>query len=64
MTTPDLLLHLKELEERLFELQIRTSSEKLEELLSPDFVEIGRSGQFYSYGQIVDALLAENAAAP
>ncbi|MNL43015.1 hypothetical protein D3C87_1655050 [compost metagenome] len=59
MTVQDLALHLQELEEQLFKLEIRNSREKLEKLLSPDFYEIGRSGTSYSYGETVASLLAE-----
>ena len=55
----DLRKHLKELEERLFRDETRHSTAAIETLLSKDFREIGRSGRFYCYGEIVAALLTE-----
>lgn len=41
----ELKVHLKQLEERLLKPEIRTSPEKLGELLADDFFEIGSSGK-------------------
>jgi hypothetical protein len=55
----DLITHLKNLEERLFQPNVRRSRPELELLLSSDFREIGRSGRHYVFDEIVEALLNE-----
>ncbi|QFY61295.1 nuclear transport factor 2 family protein [Rhizobium grahamii] len=57
----DLGEHLRVLEERLFEQQVRNSRPALEALLSPEFREIGASGTLYTYDTIIAALLQEPA---
>ncbi len=55
----DLGEHLRALEERLFEQQVRNSRPALEALLSPEFREIGASGRLYTCDTIIAALLQE-----
>ncbi|TCL69712.1 DUF4440 domain-containing protein [Rhizobium sp. BK251] len=57
----DLAAHLQDQEEQLFEHSVRSSRERLEDLLSRDFREIGSSGRLYTFDAIVEALLAEDA---
>ncbi|EPE95392.1 nuclear transport factor 2 family protein [Rhizobium grahamii] len=55
----DLTEHLRSLEQRLFEPNVRTSAAALESLLSPEFREIGASGRLYGYQDVITGLLAE-----
>jgi len=57
----DLLTHLRNLELRLFDPAVRSSKEALENLLSPEFQEIGSSGRLYDFEEVVDALLCQDA---
>jgi hypothetical protein len=52
----DLAQHLRDLEEKLFEPSVRGSKSALEELLSPDFREIGASGVVWNFADIVSRL--------
>ncbi|MDE1992838.1 MAG: DUF4440 domain-containing protein [Rhizobiaceae bacterium] len=54
--TDSLDVHLKELEQRLFDPAIRSSREELTKLLSVDFREIGSSGRIFGFEEIVAAL--------
>lgn len=56
---PDLIAHLRRLEEELLRPEVRRSRAALEALLAPDFVEIGRSGRVYDRATIVAALASE-----
>lgn len=53
------LATLSELETELHGRQARNKSERLDELLHDDFVEVGRSGKKYSKADIVRQLTAE-----
>jgi glyoxylase I family protein len=55
----DLVSHLRRLEEDLMRPAIRSSRAELEARLTPDFVEIGRSGRAYDRASIIVALAAE-----
>ncbi len=60
MTAPGLLAnHLLALETALQTRDVRSSDEKLRELLSPEFREFGRSGLAYTFDDIVTRLVAE-----
>lgn len=59
--TDHLNRHLRDLEEQLLNPSTRSSRSELQKLLSPEFREIGRSGQIYSYQQTIDALLNQTA---
>ena len=39
--------------------EVRGSAEQLEELLDPDFGEIGKSGRLWTRGEMVAALIAD-----
>ncbi|MBO9099699.1 MULTISPECIES: nuclear transport factor 2 family protein [unclassified Rhizobium] len=54
-----LLEYLRQLEERLFDPAVRSSRATLEELLSPEFREIGSSGRMFGFDDIISALLTE-----
>lgn len=51
--------HLLALEIALQTRDVRSSEEKIRELLSPEFREFGRSGLAYTFGDIISRLLAE-----
>ena len=53
--------HLRSLEERLLEPEVRSSPEKLALLLADDFLEIGSSGRTFDKGQIIATLKGESA---
>jgi len=53
--------HLKAFEVALHQHDVRTNSEKLRELLHPDFVEIGYSGRTFDFKSTLDRLLSESA---
>jgi hypothetical protein len=55
----ELLDHLRRLEEKLFDPAVRSSRQALEELLAPDFQEIGSSGRLFRFEDIVMALSTE-----
>jgi hypothetical protein len=48
------------LEQSLFERDVRASPDRLEELLAPDFLEIGSSGRVFDRAAIVRELQSEN----
>lgn len=50
---------IQELEVMLHQHEVRTSKDRLCELLHPAFIEIGYSGTTYSYTSIISALLTE-----
>jgi hypothetical protein len=52
----DLTSHLRRLEEKLFDPAIRSSRQAVADLLSRDFREIGSSGRFWSFEEILEAL--------
>lgn len=54
-----LLSELRELEVELHRPTARGSRERLEQLLHPDFTEVGRSGRCYTRDAIITQLLAE-----
>jgi hypothetical protein len=56
---PELVAHLRTLEEDLLRAAIRGSPPELEARLAPDFVEFGRSGRVYDRAALVAALAAE-----
>jgi hypothetical protein len=49
----------RELEERLFRVEVRSSPEALAALLAVDFVEFGRSGLAFDRRSVIDALQQE-----
>jgi hypothetical protein len=49
-----LLEKLRSLEAELHTVEVRRNAERLESLLHPDFVELGRSGRRYSRADILD----------
>ncbi|WOC15052.1 DUF4440 domain-containing protein [Pseudochrobactrum sp. MP213Fo] len=53
-----------ELEQRLHHTDIRRNRQKAENLLSPDFVEFGSSGEVYDKASTLNALEAEKCTAP
>ncbi|MCQ1850492.1 nuclear transport factor 2 family protein [Neorhizobium galegae] len=60
MTAPKPLAdHLLALETALQTREVRSSEEKLRELLAPEFREFGRSGLAYTFDDIVTHLVAE-----
>jgi hypothetical protein len=60
-STDDLRAHLRSLEEKLFDHEVRNTRSSLERLLAPDFREIGSSGRLYGFEEIITALLQEPA---
>lgn len=50
---------IKDLEVTLHQYEVRTNQERLYQLLHPEFMEIGYSGERYNYATIVTVLLAE-----
>jgi hypothetical protein len=60
-STDDLHSHLRSLEEKLFDQEVRNTRSSLERLLAPDFREIGSSGRLYGFEEIITALLQEPA---
>jgi hypothetical protein len=54
-----LLEHIRELEERLLQPEVRRSRENLEELLADDFTEFASDGAAYTKAQVIDALQSE-----
>jgi hypothetical protein len=48
-----------EREVALLRLEVRSSAEQLEELLDPDFVEIGKSGRLWTRGEMIAGLVAD-----
>jgi hypothetical protein len=60
MNTEDSLdNHLRRLEERLLQPEIRQSPEQLGQLIADDFSEFGGSGYVFNKQQIIEALLNE-----
>ncbi len=57
--TKDLTNHLLALEKALQTREVRSSAEKIGDLLVPEFREFGRSGLAYTYNDIVTRLVAE-----
>lgn len=55
-----LKMNIKELEIEILKGDIRKDPEKLNELLSEDFIEFGGTGIEYNKQQIIEALLNEN----
>jgi len=55
----DLADHLLALEISLQTREIRSSAEKIREILSPEFREFGRSGLAYTFDDIITRLVAE-----
>jgi hypothetical protein len=53
-----------ELELRLLEPGLRASSEQMEELLDPEFAEVGASGRIWDRASIIEALTQSAASAP
>jgi ribonuclease HI len=47
------------LERQLLERQTRSSRRRLDEMISDDFVEIGRSGRKWTKAEIIDSLVQE-----
>jgi hypothetical protein len=60
-STDDLHAHLRSLEEKLLNQEVRNTRRSLEGLLAPDFREIGSSGRLYAFEEIVTSLLEEPA---
>jgi hypothetical protein len=52
--------HIRRLEEYLLKPEVRSSPDKLDELLADDFVEFGASGRIYDKQQVITGLLREN----
>ncbi|KQV37397.1 hypothetical protein ASE23_01750 [Rhizobium sp. Root73] len=59
MSENDLAAHLRQLEQRLHDPQVRGSVFLTSELLDADFTEIGSSGQAYGRADTIAALAAE-----
>lgn len=55
----DLADHLLALEKALQTREVRSSAEKIREILSPEFHEFGRSGLAYTFDDIITRLVAE-----
>jgi hypothetical protein len=55
----DLTDHLLALEKALQTREVRSSAEKIGEILSPEFREFGRSGLAYTFDDIIARLIAE-----
>lgn len=55
----DLLAHLRSLEAELHHPGVRCSRQRLEELLHPEFHEVGRSGRQYSRDTVIRHLAAQ-----
>ncbi|MEU0395439.1 nuclear transport factor 2 family protein [Streptomyces sp. NPDC006208] len=53
-----------EAEFRLLDPTVRSSAEQLAELLHPDFLEVGTSGQLWDRESVIAALTARSAPAP
>ena len=51
--------HLRELEERLLQTEVRRSADDVAALLADDFIEFGSSGRVFDKQQIIDNLQAE-----
>jgi hypothetical protein len=51
--------HLRRLEESLFDPAVRSSPAEIARLLSPDFREIGSSGRFWSFEEMMEVLPTE-----
>jgi hypothetical protein len=51
--------HLRLLEERLLQQEVRKSAEELMSLLADDFIEFGSSGNVYNKQQVTEGLLNE-----
>lgn len=51
--------HLRELEERLLQPDVRRSRQALDDLLSDEFIEFASDGLAYDKGQVIDALARE-----
>jgi hypothetical protein len=58
---PDLSIeqHLRELEERLLQTEVRRSADDVTALLADDFIEFGSSGRVFDKQQIIDNLQTE-----
>ncbi|MBB4130337.1 nuclear transport factor 2 family protein [Xanthomonas sp. 3075] len=61
MSETSLLTQLRALELRLLGPQVRSSVQALEELLDPEFVEFGASGRRDTRGDVIAALMADDA---
>ncbi len=59
MTSDNLLQHLRELEIRLHQPNVRSNVDRLDELLHESFVEFGRSGRSYCRADILKELPLE-----
>jgi hypothetical protein len=59
MNSRQQLVAVEALERRLLEPGVRSSREKIEELLAEDFVEIGSSGRMWTKAEIIAELLAQ-----
>jgi hypothetical protein len=60
-TTVSLERHLRELEERLLQPEVRKSAQDVDALLAEDFVEFGSSGGTYAKRQTIASLQTESA---
>lgn len=56
MARDDLLIHLRDLEVALHQPDVRSDTERLDELLHDSFVEFGRSGRSYNKADILREL--------
>lgn len=52
--------HLRSLEEKLLNPEVRKSSQELLRLLSDEFIEIGSSGKIYNKSQVIESLKNES----
>ena len=52
--------HLRELEEKLLQANVRKTQERVAELLADEFVEFGSFGHRYNKAQIIESLQAES----
>ena len=57
---PTIKQHLRELEERLVQPEVRHSPEEVASLLADEFVEFGSSGRIYDKAEIIAELAAES----
>lgn len=63
MMTTALVDTLSRLEAELHQPGVRSNAQRLEQLLHPEFEEVGRSGRRWSRNAIIDMMLGETAAA-
>jgi len=64
MTDEELSAHLRSLEERLLDPEVRSSPERAGELLADDFFEFGSSGRSYAKAEVLRALASEAGGSP